>query len=568
MKKLLRCIGMGIGMMLLTGGLQAQVSTSVEKKSALLEEYTGSGCGNCPDGARMASVIKEVCQDNFYIIAIHAGHYAEPASGFLDLRTPYGDSLLSNATDIGFPSGSINRVPHEGILNMSRALWQEKVKGELSEDAKVNMYVSSEVNAKTRELKVRVEWYYPSPVEVNPQYLHVALLQSNIIGYQNGAGASYSHQHVLRDMFTGAWGDTIRETESGKVYVKEYVKVLPEEISGVDLDIRYLEIVAFITETRSHVMNVTGSRPEIKELKDEVNVTLSEIELGSARYGFAGFPVEVSNHQNDTIRNLTFSVDVNGEEQKVDIDCLISPYGKTEVWVPTSEFDIMNSNEVSLHVTGVNGSDFVSGKVSYAFSSPVVTKSDKIVLDMKTDLHGEEIIYSVKNRNGEILYSNGPFEEGVQHSFIDTIRLEEPGVYAIEFLDYWRDGWQSGKKGSYKIKDSEGTILAQNYSVQGYKNLVFFEVPDNVSTEEPGRVAQVDINVVPVEGGFLLSAASGLQIDRVFVYDLAGRRLMSRPLSTFGNNVFVDFRPSVSGWMVVEVWGNFGRQARKIWLKY
>lgn len=567
MKRFLLSIGLGLWIISSSTFTQAQVSTSVEKKSVLLEEYTGSGCGNCPDGARMASVIKDVCQDKFYIMAIHAGHYAEPISGGLDLRTPYGDSLLSNAGNIGFPAGSINRIPHEGILNMSRALWQEKVEDELQEDAEVNMYVSAEVNAKTRELKVRVEWYYPEEMEIKPHYLHVALLQDEIIGFQNGAGASYAHQHVLRDMFTGFWGDTITDMEPGKVYTKEFVKNLPEKISGVDLDVRYLEVIAFMTKARDYVMNVAGAKPKVTELQDDVKVTLSSLDLGVARYGYAGFPVVVRNYQNDTIEKLSFAIGVNGESETVDVDCNISPYGKGELWIPVSEYVVLGTNEVSIEIKQVNTVSYSSNSVKYDFSSPVLTKSGTVILDMRTDLHGEDITYAVKNRKGDVLQEKGPFEEGIQHSFTDTIRLDAPGIYAIEFLDYWRDGWKSEKNGSYKIKDSEGTILAQNYSVTGYRNLVFFEIPEDLSNSVGEMYRNDFVKVFQTSGGVMLSMESGVSVDRVSLYDITGRRLMTWRLSAQGT-CFIDYQSAVSGCFFVEIWGSFGRMVEKIWLKH
>lgn len=564
MKRFLLCILATMGILPVFHPISAQVSTSVEKKSVLLEEFTGSGCGNCPDGARMASVIKDVCGDQFYIMSIHAGYYAQPVSGWLDLRTPFGDSLLAHATDIGFPSGCINRIPHQGVLNMSRSLWQEKVREELEKDAEVNIFTSAEVDAKTRELKVKVEWYYPAQVDVNPQYLHVALLQDEIIGFQNGAGASYAHQHVLRDMFTGFWGDTIEEIQPGKVYTKEYVKVLPEEISGVDVDVRYLEVVAFITETKDYIMNVCGTHPKVTGLTDAVNVKLEEVDLGTARYGFSGFPVKVRNYQNDTLKDLSFSLEINGGQENAEIACLIPPYSEMEVWVPSSHYTLLPTNEVKISVTEVNGTGYESGSVSYNFSSPVPTKSNKVIIDMKTDLMGGEITYALKDRSGEVIYSNGPFEDGVQHGFFDTLVIAESSVYAIEFLDYWHDGWQIGKKGSYKIKDSEGTILAQNYDVQGYKNLVFFEVSDGLTAEDGIPANSMEVKVISLSDGILISSENVM--EEIRVYDIMGRILMKRDLSASGD-FYIYSSGWATGWVIVEVRGNLGRTVQKVWLK-
>lgn len=565
MKRFLLCILATMGMLPIFHPVSAQVSTSVEKKSVLLEEFTGSGCGNCPDGARMASVIKDVCGDQFYIMSIHAGYYAQPVSGWLDLRTPFGDSLLAHATDIGFPSGCINRIPHQGVLNMSRSLWQEKVREELEKDAEVNIFTSAEVNAETRELKVKVEWYYPAQVDVNPQYLHVALLQDEIIGFQNGAGSSYAHQHVLRDMFTGFWGDTIREVVPGQVYTKEYVRVLPEDISGVDLDVRYLEVVAFITETKDYVMNVCGTRPKVTGLTDAVNVKLEAVDLGTARYGFSGFPVKVRNYQNDTLKDLSFSVEINSGQESAEVECLIPPYQAVELWVETVDYVILNSNQVKLSVDYVNGTAFQSNEISYVFSAPAMTSSSRIVLDMKTDYRGDEITYSLKDRNGEVVYSRGPFEEGIQNVILDTIEIGKPGVYALEFVDKWHDGWYSGTKGSYKLKDTKGSLLAQNFSVDGFRQLVFFEVPEDLSVENQwSNGVPMLPKIVPTQDGFLVEFQGEFRIDKVSVYDMLGRCLSNWSGSVDGVRYF-SFDFGVDGYYLIEVIGPWGRTCQKIW---
>ena len=54
------------------------VSTEPQNKKALIEEFTGINCGNCPDGHAIAAKLQLAQPENVYTIAIHAGHYAEP----------------------------------------------------------------------------------------------------------------------------------------------------------------------------------------------------------------------------------------------------------------------------------------------------------------------------------------------------------------------------------------------------------------------------------------------------------------------------------------------------------
>ena len=48
------------------------VSTEVTKKNAMLEEFTGQGCGYCPDGHRRANLIAKANPGRFFSVNIHA----------------------------------------------------------------------------------------------------------------------------------------------------------------------------------------------------------------------------------------------------------------------------------------------------------------------------------------------------------------------------------------------------------------------------------------------------------------------------------------------------------------
>ena len=67
----------------LTISLSAQllVSTDPQQKNAVLEEFTGIHCGNCPDGHAIG---RELMENNPYrvvVISIHQGNYAIPVEG-------------------------------------------------------------------------------------------------------------------------------------------------------------------------------------------------------------------------------------------------------------------------------------------------------------------------------------------------------------------------------------------------------------------------------------------------------------------------------------------------------
>ena len=94
-------------MLILLMGIHANaqtfVSTSVEDKNVVLEEFTGIYCTFCPDGHRLAQELKDADPDDIVLINIHVGGYADPNPGDPDFRTPYGTAIMSQSSLSGYP---------------------------------------------------------------------------------------------------------------------------------------------------------------------------------------------------------------------------------------------------------------------------------------------------------------------------------------------------------------------------------------------------------------------------------------------------------------------------------
>lgn len=538
--------------------LAAQDSLTVpQKKSVLLEEYTGYGCGNCPDGARMASVLKDIAGERFHIMAIHAGHYAEPVGeNYPDYRTDFGQALLDSAGEIGFPCGSINRHQYEGkAINMFRSQWTKVTKQALAEDAVVNLSVQAVVDARSRHLQVDVRYCFTQEWTDEFALLNVALLQNHIEGYQNGGGAQYDHNHMLRHLLTGQWGDTLRQFTKGEVFSKQYVYDLPDSLRSIFMDVRNLEIVAFITgKDGRDVMNVSASAPRIDNLKEDLQVSMKAVDLPSSRYGYDFVYVEIRNKCNDTLKTLLFEATVNGKDITSDVSVQIPPYQTQAVRVHLNDFAIEHNNTVLLRLTAVNGKNIETDKVEYSFLAPVEVSKGPLYLDLSTDLCGDEVSCSVYNRYGEKVWGRGPFKAGEQTVLHDTIVLEDLGFYAVEFNDHWRDGWLVAPKGSFKLRASDGTLLGQNYSVQNVGDIIFFEFREkepSVANQNSG-LAHSRLSVRATCEGFEILNPEGLDIQSVEVFSMNGACAYRQAVHASTNKT-VCFNPGTTQMWIVGI---------------
>lgn len=542
--------------------------TAQRQKAVLLEEYTGSGCGNCPDGAARASILKGIAQDRFYIMAIHAGHYAEPVAGYADYRTDFGEALLELAGNIGFPSGSINRHPYEGsALNMYRSSWTKATKSALEDTAAVNLTMTAVVDARTRRMQVDVRYCFTQEVTDRFMLLNVAVLQNAVVGRQNGAGSQYEHNHMLRHLLTGQWGDTLRSIEKGQVYSRQYEWELPDSVRNVPLDIRHLELLAFVTNSQCvDIENVCGAYPKIENLQEELNALVETVDLPDTRYGYEFLPVRVRNLCNDTIKSLAFSADVNSETHNVDVSVEIPPYQTREVNVHVGDFPMKsNNNRIALRLLSIQGHEVESEELVYTFFAPTAITGNKLYLELATDMCGDEIHCSLNNRQGNAIWSKGPFEAGVQSTIYDTIEIPGPGFYALELKDYWHDGWMDTPKGYYKLRDADGKLIAQNYSVEEAGDVFFFELKEDgtVSTEKPMDADRQALSVRAIEEGFEVVNPAGLELRSVCVFSLNGRCLYRQKLQVNGN-ASVRFCSAASQMYVVGIETKTGMVYRKM----
>ncbi|NOU45772.1 MAG: Omp28-related outer membrane protein [Bacteroidales bacterium] len=272
---------------LLRSGAQTLVSTDVQPKNAVLEEFTGIHCVYCPEGHAIAASILENNPGRAVAIAIHQGSFAVPSGNEPDYRTPWGNAIANQAGVNSYPSATVNRHLFSGnVTNMSRGDWSSRCNEIMAQESPVNVGIESSYNESNRELTVHVELYYTSNAAQATNFINVALLQDHIFGPQTGGGAgnNYEHMHMLRDMITGQWGEEIVTTTAGSFVDKTYVYTVPESFTNIPCLVENCQVAVFVTETHQEVLSgdvvdaIGGTNQFIGDLSIEQN---SEIQAGS-----------------------------------------------------------------------------------------------------------------------------------------------------------------------------------------------------------------------------------------------------------------------------------------------
>ena len=505
---------------------QSGVLKTPQPKAVLLEEQTGMGCGNCPDGAALIVDLKARLGSGLQVISYHVGHYAEPTGNNPDFRTAYGDSLLDFWGEYGYPQGEVDRLYFSfgsGVMAFGRGRWAEAIESRITDAATVNLYAAADLDATTRELTVKVEGYYVGASDAAENYLHVALIQNHVAGPQNQAPAGYLHEHMFRDFLTPLWGDTLSATARGSQFAKTYTYTVPDDYRGVTADVRNLEIVVFVTETREEVLNVTGCKPALHGITDPAAATLT-LETLPRRYCARDFEAALESRYNDTIKHIAYEVTFNGTKKDYEMDVEVPPYEKKAITLRIDAYDPAAQNTVEFRLTALNGTPYSGSAIKVTFAEPLPVVAPLIV-EMATDAHPEECYWYVADQDGTVLLEFGPYAGTEQVSVVEGLKLE-PGLYSLYFRDTKWDGWQTKPRGSYKIKDIEGKMVAQNYDVRAKGDIMAVRVTQRKTAVEKMDEALQDVRLYPnpaTEAVYLSGRAAETGLWSWILTDLQGR---------------------------------------------
>jgi hypothetical protein len=207
--------------------------TTVAKK-ILVEEYTGTGCVNCPDGAAILGDLATIYKENIILVSIHAGYFTKksqvPKEAKLDLTTPKGTELqLFLGEPEGYPAAIINRKVRDAngsLVAGSKDQWASLIKDESKESSNAKIAIKKTFDAATRQLSVDLTFTAIENLKDSYAYT-VMLTETNIVDAQKtsaGVKTDYVHKHVLRDILTAASGDAISESLTKNTSINRSLK--------------------------------------------------------------------------------------------------------------------------------------------------------------------------------------------------------------------------------------------------------------------------------------------------------------------------------------------------------
>lgn len=554
----------------------AQVPVSEERmgveqcsmpRNLLLEEFTAIHCSYCPSGHAIAQNMHRVFGNRLQTIAVHAGGLAVPGGNEPDFRTAAGADWYERQGGAGMPSGALNRHVFNGLCNTGYALgrgdWQEAARKSMGDTALVNLYIEAVLDTQTRSLTVRVEYFYPESIDMQFNTLTLAITENYVPGTQSGftGGSQYLHRHVLRDVITPVWGDTLRDLSARRVLEKTYHYTVPAQYVNRAPALENLEVVAFMSDTMGEILNSTAARVEYKGRYAAPQLLLSTPAL-SRRHSHTSIPVIVENLGSETVRSLLFSIEWGNQTYTVQVDTVSIPYAEEkEINVPLDEYAFSKVLKYRITVREVNGKNVACNIVSDYITEPYIVNTDKVRFELTTDEYGEDITYTLSNRAGKIIEQGGPFESGLAKTYTAEWNLQMDSVYSLDIKDAFMDGFAGG----YKLLDANGNPVVSERYVDMYGATVSFVYRKNTVANEPlletanGLQMTIAVNPVPStrpdnEITFVGFASGQLYLS---VFDIQGHEVFNTKIKVNSHSdsarYLMDTRQFRSGFYFVKV---------------
>jgi thiol-disulfide isomerase/thioredoxin len=215
-------------------------------KRVLLEQFTSTTCGWCPDGTvYLDSLIKKYPDQ---VIGAKM-HYADA----METSETHQMNLAYVLANAGWPSGAINRqyvyeyfIP-DSMIALDRGIWDSVVAAELQKPPVVDVNLYYNINKDTRKLVATVTGKFLSEINGDLRF-NVSITEDDVTGTGSGYDQinnyshnsqfpnhpyynlpsvikGYKHQMVLRKMLGSPWGTggaIPKHVVSGDYFVQNY----------------------------------------------------------------------------------------------------------------------------------------------------------------------------------------------------------------------------------------------------------------------------------------------------------------------------------------------------------
>ncbi|MFH2141054.1 MAG: choice-of-anchor J domain-containing protein [Bacteroidota bacterium] len=262
------------------------VTSSLMQRLVVWEEFSTESCPNCPP-VMDAILAYEATQANMIMMTHHSGYYTD----FLTIPESEDPGMMEFYNDGGgsyAPAGMADRYYNgldndgDGTDDPGPVFWPGSGYGEtaidtrVAEPAFVSVLLNGSYNSSTNALNLTVSGNFLTTF-TGSYGVSVWICQNNIqesaTGQSGATTSPWIHQHSVRDVLSGVWGDQITTpTTAGSNYSKTYNFTVPG--AWVEAD---CYIVAFVNK-------INAANVNDRDIQNAGTVELLNIVTGNQEY--------------------------------------------------------------------------------------------------------------------------------------------------------------------------------------------------------------------------------------------------------------------------------------------
>lgn len=188
------------------------------ERFALIEEFTGHVCSQCPASANEILKIVTNNAPQVVSVSIHAGTFAIPyTSGDkyrTDFRTESGTELRTDFGIASYPKAMINRRKVADEWGLSEVKWSPEVNNVLNNSSVLDIDITNRYDDSTKivQNEVILKWNNAPSGDLNMQ---IYFIEDSVIDWQLDGSTDvpdYVHRHVLRSAINGTYGQKLELT--------------------------------------------------------------------------------------------------------------------------------------------------------------------------------------------------------------------------------------------------------------------------------------------------------------------------------------------------------------------
>ena len=531
--------------MLAAGAMMAQtfVSTEPANRNAIIEEYTGIGCGYCPDGHAIVNDIIAQNPGRAYGINIHEGGYAGTT-----YTTAFGSALSAQTGLTGYPAGTVNRhVFSGGVTALSRGAFNQASQMIMAEASPVNVAARCTINYATRMMTVEVEAYYTGNSNVNTNMLNVAVLQDNILGQQANygnynpaqiVGNQYLHMHMLRHLITGQWGEEITTTSAGTFVNRTYTWHIPSFIghnsdttasaqNPVDVEPDDLEVLVFIAEGHQEI--ITGCKAEMTITNAIPKVTAMNPMSSPTCDAQVRAYATVINNSSEDITSLTLGYGLNNTNSNYTWNARTIAVGATDtIELPFITSGIQAGVEYKYQacVKGYNGNEVSGGAKSATVTSNVLNAQGCVFLHIFCDRMGSEVSWKfMRASDRSVIAEGGPYTNtnAPTHKY-ETLTAPEDGCFIFEMYDAAGNGINGAQYGQgwFTLSDGYGQLVKNDGK---FGSLAQYYI--SITKHEDIEMAESSLSLYPNPAKNQINVNSTDNIRMIEIFNVQGQRVIN-----------------------------------------